>query len=50
MRFQLRGFVSLLLTLFFLALSFSGVMLYLTPRGRVANWTGWSMLGLEKRG
>lgn len=50
MRFQLRGFTSLLLTLSFLALSFSGVVLYLTPRGRVANWTGWTMLGLEKRG
>jgi hypothetical protein len=49
MRFQLRGFTSLLLTLAFLALSFSGVILYLTPRGRVANWTGWTMLGLEKQ-
>ena len=50
MRFQPRGFTSLLLTLFFLALGFSGVILYLTPRGRVANWTGWTMLGLEKQG
>jgi hypothetical protein len=38
------------MTLFFLALGFSGVILYLTPRGRVANWTGWTMLGLEKQG
>jgi hypothetical protein len=50
MRFQLKGFTSLLLTLLFVALSFSGVILYLTPRGRVANWTGWTMLGLEKQG
>lgn len=50
MRFQLRGFTSLLLTLLFLALSFSGVILYFTPRGRMANWTGWTMLGLEKQG
>jgi hypothetical protein len=50
MRFQLRGFTSLLLTLLFLALSFSGVILYVTPRGRMANWTGWTMLGLEKQG
>jgi hypothetical protein len=23
-------------------------MLYMTPRGRVANWTGWTILGLSK--
>jgi hypothetical protein len=48
MRFQLRGFTSLLLTWCFLVLSVSGVMLYFTPRGRVANWTGWTLIGLEK--
>jgi hypothetical protein len=50
MKFQMKAFVSLLLALFFLALGFSGVILYLTPRGRVTNWTGWTMLGLEKQG
>jgi hypothetical protein len=50
MQFQMKAFVSLLLSLFFLVLGFSGVILYLTPRGRVANWTGWTMLGLEKQG
>jgi len=49
-KFQMKAFVSLLLSLFFLVLGFSGVILYLTPRGRVANWTGWTMLGLEKQG
>lgn len=48
MRFHAKGFTSLLLTLMFLALAFSGVILYVTPRGRVANWTGWTLLGLEK--
>jgi len=48
MRFQTKGFTSLLLTLTFVALAFSGVILYVTPRGRVANWTGWTLLGLEK--
>jgi hypothetical protein len=48
MKFRTRGFVSLLLALTFLVASFSGVILYLTPRGRVANWTGWTMLGLDK--
>ena len=49
MRFHMRGFTSLLLTLGFAVLTFSGVILYLTPRGRVANWTGWTLLGLDKR-
>ncbi len=26
----------------------SGILLFLTPRGRVANWTDWTMLGLDK--
>lgn len=49
MKFQIRGFTSLLLTAVFLILGFSGIILYLTPRGRVANWTGWTMLGLDKQ-
>jgi len=50
MRFQAKAFASLLLSLAFLGLSFSGVLLFFTPRGRVANWTGWTMLGLNKQG
>ena len=49
MRFQWKGFTSLLLMLVFLALGSSGVILYLTPRGRLANWTGWTILGLGKQ-
>jgi hypothetical protein len=49
MKFQVRGFVSLLLMLAFLVLSVSGIVLYVTPRGRVANWTEWTMLGLDKQ-
>ncbi|MBN1590070.1 MAG: DUF4405 domain-containing protein [Pirellulales bacterium] len=48
MRFHVRGFASLLLAITFLILGFSGVILYMTPKGRVAHWTGWTMLGLEK--
>ncbi len=48
MRFRLRGFTSLLLALTLLVLAFSGVILYITPKGRVAHWTGWTMLGLGK--
>jgi hypothetical protein len=32
-----------------LLLGFSGVLLYITPRGRVANSTGWTMFGLSKQ-
>ncbi len=47
-RFSMRGFTSLLLTLSLLAMTFAGVMLYLSPRGRVANWTDWTLIGLGK--
>lgn len=49
MRFQWKGFTSLLLSLLFVAIAFSGVILYVTPRGRVANWTGWTIFGLQKQ-
>ena len=48
MKFQQRGFASLLMTLSFLVATISGVVLYLAPRGRTANWTGWSMLGFDR--
>jgi hypothetical protein len=47
-RFSARGFASLLLALSLLAVSVSGVLLYVTPRGRVANWTDWTLFGLGK--
>jgi len=47
-RFSLRGFTSLLLSLAFLAICVSGTMLFFTPRGRTANWTDWTLLGLDK--
>jgi hypothetical protein len=50
MKFKFRGFISLLLACCFLVASVSGIVLYVTPKGRVANWTNWSMLGLDKHG
>jgi len=47
-RFSLRGFTSLLLMGLLLVMGFSGAMLYASPRGRVANWTDWALLGLDK--
>lgn len=49
-RFKGRGFTSFLVTVSFLAMSVSGVVLYVTPKGRVANWTDWRMAGLTKEG
>ena len=47
-RFNVRALTSLTVTLSFLCLAFSGVVLYFTPKGRVAHWVGWTMFGLEK--
>jgi hypothetical protein len=47
-RFQWRALTSVLMTLGFGMLALSGVVLFLAPPGRVANWTNWTMLGLRK--
>ena len=47
-RFQWRALTSVLMTLGFLLLAVSGTVLFLSPPGRVANWTNWTMLGLRK--
>jgi hypothetical protein len=49
MKFNFKGFTSLLLTIIFLVLGCSGVILFITPRGRTANWTSWSVLRLTKQ-
>ncbi len=46
--FSWRSLVSMAITLTFLLLAVSGVILYISPRGRVANWTGWQIWGLGK--
>jgi signal transduction histidine kinase len=48
--FQIRSFISLLLLFSFLLLAFSGLMLYLRPEGSIARWTGWNILGVDKKG
>lgn len=48
MKFRTRGFISLLLALAFVVAAVSGSVLFITPRGRVANWTGWTVAGLTK--
>jgi hypothetical protein len=46
--FNFRSFTSYVALLCFTFLTVSGVVLYVSPRGRVANWTGWSIGGLSK--
>ena len=48
-RLHWRGLTSLIVTLAFLVLATTGVIMYISPQGRVANWTGWSVLGLSKQ-
>lgn len=46
--FNWRSFASLMMFLGFLVMLVSGSILYISPRGRTANWSGWEMLGLGK--
>ncbi len=47
-QFHFRAFVSLFLLISALVITVTGVVLYLSPPGRIANWTGWMILGLTK--
>lgn len=47
-RFNLRAFTSVFLACAFLSLAASGAVLFLSPPGRVANWTNWTLGGLRK--
>jgi len=49
-KFCWRSFISLGLFIALLMMLVSGVILYISPPGRVANWTDWRMIGLTKRG
>jgi len=48
MKIKTRDLTSLLLAGAFAVASVSGVALYVKPKGRVANWTGWTLAGLDK--
>ena len=48
MRFNWRAFFSVLSALSFIGMAFTGVILFVVPPGRIANWTGWTLLGLTK--
>ncbi|MBC8257462.1 MAG: DUF4405 domain-containing protein [SAR324 cluster bacterium] len=47
-KFSYRILTTLFVTFDFLILLFTGVVLYVVPPGRVANWINWELFGLEK--
>ncbi|MDP8205890.1 MAG: DUF4405 domain-containing protein [Candidatus Electryonea clarkiae] len=47
-KFKFKILTSFILTISFLLASFSGIILFLTPKGRIANWINWTSLGLDK--
>ena len=47
-RFNFRSFTALVVFWSFIIETISGVVLYIVPPGRVANWTNWKLLGLTK--
>ncbi|MBN2593228.1 MAG: DUF4405 domain-containing protein [Sedimentisphaerales bacterium] len=48
-KFNWRSYVSVLTALSFIGMTFTGIILFFVPSGRVANWTGWTMLALTKQ-
>ncbi len=45
---KIRRIISLTVVLSFIFLGLSGLMLFLSPQGRVAYWAGWTLFGLTK--
>lgn len=45
-----RAFIAFLVTWSFVVLTLTGLVLYVVPHGRVANWTFWTLGGLGKDG
>jgi len=46
--FAWRALTSTLIATAFLVLVITGIVLFVSPPGRVANWTNWRILGLRK--
>lgn len=44
----MKKIVSLTLAFSFLIMSITGIILYITPKGKVAYWSHWKMFGLSK--
>ena len=47
-RFNWRGWTTFVVIISFIVDTISGIILYIAPHGRVANWTSWNIWGLHK--
>lgn len=47
-RFSGRAFISITTGVSFLGMAVTGLVLFVVPPGRIANWTGWTIFGLTK--
>ena len=45
---SLKKITSLSMLLSMLAMTYTGVILFISPHGRIANWANWELLGLSK--
>lgn len=46
--FNGKGLTSFVVFLSFVVMTVTGIVLYVTPMGRIAHWTHWTVLGLDK--
>ena len=47
-RFNWKGWTTFVVTISFVVDTISGIILYVAPPGRIANWTNWTIWGLNK--
>ncbi|MCK9337077.1 MAG: DUF4405 domain-containing protein [Arcobacteraceae bacterium] len=45
---NLKKITSLVMLLAMIVMTYTGVILFLSPQGRIANWANWELLGLTK--
>ncbi|MAD41772.1 MAG: hypothetical protein CL623_05205 [Arcobacter sp.] len=45
---SLKKITSLSMLLSMLVMTYTGIILFISPHGRIANWTNWELLGLSK--
>lgn len=45
---SIRKLTSFTITFSFFIMSYTGIILFIAPKGRVANWTNWKLFGLDK--
>jgi hypothetical protein len=47
-KFSWKAFISFYIVFSFIVLGLSGIVLYVAPPGRIANWSVWQLVGLSK--